>query len=66
VYDRIRLRVEATEDFPLDIQCKMLISKDDMEEYEELKEKMEQVEAQKALESQHRSTIQQEEDARDG
>lgn len=66
VFDRIKLRVEATEEFPLDITCKLLITQEDMEEYEKIRERMRQTEEARALMLSERSIIQQEEDDRDG
>ena len=39
VYDRVKLRVEATTDFPLDFKFTLLISDEDMLEYQEIREK---------------------------
>lgn len=38
VYDKVKFKVETTTEFPLDIKCKMLITEDDMIEYEEIKQ----------------------------
>lgn len=41
VYDAVKIKVDVTEEFPLDIKCSLLITQDDMLEYGEIKMKME-------------------------
>ena len=38
VYDKVKLKVETTTEFPLDLKCTMLITEDDMAEYEEIQQ----------------------------
>ena len=41
VFDRVKIKVEATKEFPLDIKCSLLVTKKDIEEYEKIKKLME-------------------------
>lgn len=41
VLDKVKIKVETTTEFPLDLKCTVMISKDDMEEYSEIKKSME-------------------------
>lgn len=38
VYDKVKLKVETTTEFPLDLKCTMLITEDDVAEYEEIQQ----------------------------
>lgn len=40
MFDRIKIKVEATKEFPLDIKCSLLVTKEDIEEYEQIKNQM--------------------------
>jgi hypothetical protein len=37
VFDKVKVLVETTTEFPLDIQCKLLFSEDDLKLYHQLK-----------------------------
>ena len=39
VYDKVRILVDTTSEFPLDLKCTLLLTKTDMETYDELKAK---------------------------
>ena len=41
IFDRVKIKVEATKEFPLDIKCSLLVTKKDIEEYEKIKKLME-------------------------
>lgn len=36
IFDKIKVRVETTTEFPLDIKCTLLFTKEDLEEYDKL------------------------------
>lgn len=38
VYDKVRVKVDVTTEFPLDIKCTLLITEDDHVIYDELKQ----------------------------
>jgi hypothetical protein len=38
VFDKVKVLVEATEEFPLDIKCTLLFTKEDLELYAQRKE----------------------------
>jgi hypothetical protein len=33
VLDRVRVKIKATDSFPMDVECKLFIAEDDIEEY---------------------------------
>jgi len=36
VFDRVKVKLEATDSYPLEINCQLLITEEDMEEYEQV------------------------------
>jgi len=40
IYDRVRVKVEPTTEFPLDLNCQVLFLEEDTAEYEEIKASM--------------------------
>jgi len=36
VFDRAKVKLEATDSYPLEINCQLLITEEDMEEYEQV------------------------------
>jgi len=38
VYDKVKLKVETTTDFPLDLKCSLLITREDVLEYEQIEQ----------------------------
>ena len=47
--------MDVTEEFPLDIKCTLLITKDDMQIYEDIKERMRETEEERR--GQGRATV---------
>jgi len=41
VFDRVKIKVEATKEFPLDIKCSLLVTKKDIQEFEKIRKLME-------------------------
>ena len=44
VYDKVKIKVDVTTEFPLDIKCTLLITDEDMIDYNEIKTRMDETE----------------------
>ena len=42
IFDKVKVKVETTTEFPLDIQCTLLFTKEDQEEYDKIKRQAEE------------------------
>ena len=48
IFDKVKVKLHATDTFPMKIECKLLITEDDMKEYDEVLQR--QAEQQSQLE----------------
>ena len=42
IFDRVKVKLEATDSFPMDIICQVYLTKEEIEEFETLKNKQEE------------------------
>lgn len=58
VYDRVKIKVETTTDFPLDLKCTLIITQADALEYERIKQEAIDAELAQAAAKQARGELQ--------
>lgn len=48
IFEKVKVKVDTTTEFPLDVVCSLMFTKEDLEEYEEIKKKQEEKEKEDA------------------